>query len=226
MGEKENRSSGEGLFTVQCDFDDTITVSNVGEALLDEFVPEQWRDFDAEYLAGQFTVEESNRRKFALIKASEKAIHEFVSRTVEFRPGFLQFVEYCRKEHIGFVIVSCGLDQYIDPSLRKMDLLDLERYSGRGLVTGDGIAVDYVDPRRVRRNEGFKVACLEYLKQRGRPVIYIGDGRSDVAPAIKADHVIARDELLEHFDSRSIPHFKFDTFYDVLQVVKGLLVGR
>ena len=138
------------MFTVQCDFDDTITVSNVGEALLDEFVPEQWRDFDAEYLAGQFTVEESNRRKFALIKASEKAIHEFVIRTVAFRPGFLQFVEDCRKEHIGFVIVSCGLDQYIDPSLRKMDLLDLERYSGRGLVTGDGIAVDYVDPRRVR----------------------------------------------------------------------------
>ena len=101
------------MFTVQCDFDDTITVSNVGEALLDEFVPEQWRDLDSEYLAGQFTVEESNRRKFALIKASEKAIHEFVSRTVEFRPGFLQFVEYCRKEHIGFVIVSCGLDQYM-----------------------------------------------------------------------------------------------------------------
>ncbi len=214
------------MFTVQCDFDDTITVSNVGEALLDAFAPAQWRDIDVEYSAEQLTVEESNRRKFALIEASERAIHDFVSRTVEFRPGFLQFVEYCRKLDIDFVIVSCGLDQYIEPTLGKLGLLDLERYSGRGLVTEDGIAVDYVDPRGVRRKGGFKVACLEYLRQRGRPVIYIGDGRSDVSPAIEADYVIARDELLEHFHSRSIPHFEFDTFYDVLEVVKEHLVGR
>ena len=214
------------MFTIQCDFDDTITVSNVGEALLDAFASERWRAIDVEYIAEQLTVEESNRRKFALIDASERAIHNFVSRTVEFRPGFLRFVEYCRNKDIDFVIVSCGLDQYIDPALRKLGLLDLERYSGRGLVTEDGIAVDYVDPRGVRRKEGFKVACLEYLRQRGRPVIYIGDGRSDVSPAIEADHVIARDELREHFCSRSIPHFKFDTFYDVLQIVEEHIVGR
>ena len=213
------------MFTVQCDFDDTITVSNVSEALLDEFASGQWRDIDVEYIAEQLTVEESNRRKFALIKAGEEAIHTFVSRTVEVRPGFLQFIKYCRELDIDFVIVSSGLDQYIEPTLDKLGLLDLERYSGRGLVTEDGIVVDYIDPLGVERTKGFKLACLEHLRQRG-PLIYIGDGRSDVSPAIEADHVIARDELLEHFHSRSIPHFKFDTFYDVLQIVKEHIVGR
>ena len=122
------------------------------------------------------------------------------------------------------MIVSCGLDQYIEPTLDKLGLLDLERYTGRGLVTEDGIVVDYVDPLGERK-KGFKLACLEHLRRRG-PLIYIGDGRSDVSPAIEADHVIARDELVEHLYSRSIPHFKFDTFYDVLQIVKEHIVGR
>ena len=55
------------MFTIQCDFDDTITVGNVSVALKEAFALEQWKQIEAKYIAGQFSVEESNRRQFALI---------------------------------------------------------------------------------------------------------------------------------------------------------------
>ena len=208
------------MYTVQCDFDDTITIGNVSQALREAFASGQWKRLEAQYAAGQFSVEKSNRQQFALVNASKEEIQEYVTRTVVVRPGFPQFVDYCREVGIGFTIVSSGLDLYIEPILRKLGLLDIERYSGRGRSTTHGIAVDYIDPWGIDHEEGFKLACLGYLKQRGQPIIYIGDGLSDIAPAMEADYVIARDGLEKHFDSMSIPHFTFDTFYDVRQIVE------
>ena len=208
------------LYTVQCDFDDTITTGNVSQALREAFASGQWKRLEAQYAVGQFIVEKSNRQQFALVKASKEEIQEYVSRTVVVRPGFSQFVDHCREVGIGFTIVSSGLDLYIEAILCKLGLPGLERYSGRGRVTAHGITVDYIDPWGVDHEEGFKLACLGYLKQRGQPIIYIGDGLFDIAPALEADYVIARDSLERHFDSMSLLHFTFDTFYDVQQIVK------
>ena len=209
------------MFTIQCDFDDTITVGNVSVALREAFALEQWKQIEAKYVAGQFSVEESNRRQFALIRTPKTEPQNFVRRTTEVRPGFPQFVEYCRNTGIGFTVVSSGLDLYIQPVLRNLGLSDLETYSGRARVTSDGIVVDYVDPWGTPREEGFKLACLKYLRQRGWPVIYIGDGTSDVAAALEAEFVLARDSLKEQLSLMSRPHFTFDDFHDVRKIVEN-----
>ena len=58
------------MYTVQCDFDDTIIIGNLSRELINVFALERWQDIEAEYTAGQLTVEESNRRQFALVKAN------------------------------------------------------------------------------------------------------------------------------------------------------------
>jgi len=214
------------LYTVQCDFDDTIIIGNLSTALRNAFALEGWQDIEAQYAASQLTVEESNRRQFALVKASKEELQEYASQMVIVRPGFQEFADYCRRVGIGFTIVSSGLDLYIEPVLEKLNLLDLEMYSGHGRVTDDGIAVAYTDPWGVDCQEGFKLACLRYLRQRGQPIIYIGDGLSDIAPAIEADYIIARDSLREHFRRTSLHHFSFETFHDVRQIAEDYIVGR
>jgi len=161
-----------------------------------------------------------------LVKASKEELQEYASQMVIVRPGFQEFADYCRRVGIGFTIVSSGLDLYIEPVLDKLDLLDLETYSGHGRVTDDGIAVAYTDPRGIDCQDGFKLACLRYLRQRGQPIIYIGDGLSDIAPAIEADYIIARDSLREHFRRTSLHHFSFETFHDVRQIAEDYIVGR
>ena len=214
------------MFTVQCDFDDTITIGNVSLMLREAFAPPEWRQLEAKYVAGKFSVEESNRQQFLLIKNNKQQLQDFIDRTVVVRSGFQHFVDYCRRIGIEFVIVSSGLDLYIEPVLRKLDLLDLERYSARTHVTGRGVEVDYVDPQGTKIKKGIKIACQDYLKQRGQPIIYIGDGLSDIEPAISADYVIARSGLEKHFSSSSLPYFTFNDFYDVHRIVTEHIVTR
>ena len=213
------------MYTIQCDFDDTITVNNVSEELRKTYASEEWHGLEEGYKAGQFSVEESNRRQFALIQATEEQMEQHVIRTTIPRPGFSAFVKYCQGEGIQVAVVSSGVDLYIDPILRDLGLGDLERYSGTGRVSDHGVTVRYADPFEAPLEEGFKLVHLLFLKQRQRPVIYIGDGASDVAPAAMADFVIARSTLAEFCRFRSIPHFRFHDFHDVLRIVKYRIVG-
>ena len=191
------------MYTIQCDFDDTITVNNVSEELRKTYTSEEWRGIEDGYKAGQFSVEESNRRQFALIQATEERTEQYVIRTTLVRPGFSAFVKYCQGEGIQLAVVSSGVYLYIDPILRDLGLGDLERYSGTGRVGNHGVTVRYADPFEAPLEEGFKLAHLLFLKQRQRPVIYIGDGASDIASATVADFVIARSALAEFCRSRN-----------------------
>ncbi len=214
------------MYTVMCDFDNTITVGNVSEAVLGAFASPDWKQVETDFVAGRISVEESNRRQFPLVRAREEEIGAFVRRAVEVRPGVPEFVDYCRGVGIEVVVVSSGVDTYIEPMLRMLGLADLELRAGRGRVSDRGIVVDYADPAGAPIDDGFKLAWLEALKQRGRPVVYIGDGEPDIEAALRADHVIARDDLERHFRDRSLPHFAFDTFHDVRRIVEEEIVGK
>ena len=77
------------MLLVQCDFDDTITVGNVSEAIREAFAPDGWRAMEEEYLAGKYSVEESNIRQFAPVRARKEDIEDFVlgARGVRGREG-------------------------------------------------------------------------------------------------------------------------------------------
>ena len=203
-------------YTVQCDFDDTITVGIVSLSLMEAFSNnKQWELIEANYSSGLISVEESNRQLFAHMNTDAQKIHGYVTNVVKIRPGFLSFVEFCSTNNIKLVIVSSGLDIYIKPILQNLGLSDLELRSGVTSPTSQGIAVAYIGPKGERIGEGFKLAWFRHYSNYGRPLIYIGDSESDLPPALEADHVIARSELKELLVSRGIPHESFDTFYDV-----------
>ena len=67
----------------------------------------------------KFSVEETNRRQFALIQATEEQMEQHVIRTTTPRPGFSAFVKYCQGEGIQVAVASSGVDLYINPILRN-----------------------------------------------------------------------------------------------------------
>jgi len=200
---------------VQCDFDDTVTVGNVSTAVRDEFCPVDWRTMEDKYLAGKYSVEESNVRQFGLIVADRKEIEKFVVGDVVVRYAFNIFAEYCKRVGIRLAIVSSGLDLYIRPIMRQLGLEDLEVFSGSAEVASDGIQVKYSDPSGTPVTSGFKESYVRHFQRQGNVVVYVGDGLSDIVPAQKADFVIARSTLLEHLAGRGVNHFAFETFTDV-----------
>lgn len=212
----------KSVLIVQCDFDDTITVGNVSAAIREAFGPRDWAAMEEEYLSGKYSVEESNIRQFALVKAAKEDIEDFVLGEVVIRYAFDEFVEYCLGEGIRLVIVSSGLDLYIKPTLRQLGLDHVEAYSGMARVTPDGVIVEYVGPSGAAMTRGFKESYLRHLKRAGDTVVYVGDGLSDIVPAKEADFVVARSTLARHFQASSLPCLSFETFNDVGKHVEAI----
>ena len=91
---------------IQCDFDGTIIRNNLSVLLREKYAGGDWQKIDSDYLHGQLTVEQSNKLQFTLIKEPKEKLQEFARQHVEIRPGFVEFVGYCRESAIPLVIVS------------------------------------------------------------------------------------------------------------------------
>lgn len=205
---------------VQCDFDGTITTNNLSLLLRERFAIGDWQKIESDYFRGKLTVEQSNLRQYALIKESREKLQEFARENVAVRPGFSQFVEHCRAAGVGLVIVSSGLDFYIQATLDKLGVSDLELHCAGTSFSRDGIVVSYLDPEGNVVAEGFKKKWLAWLKIRGGSVIYIGDGLSDLEAACAADYVFAIGDLRRLLSARSVAHRTFSDFHDILRQMR------
>lgn len=208
---------------VQCDFDGTILMDNLGDKLLRVYANEAWQRISAEYRAERIPLESYNRQAFSHVKESRATLQRFTSENAEMRPHFPELVRYCREHGLEFVIVSNGLDFYIEASLGKFGLRGLRYFSGKADFTPSGIQVRYPSPDGTEALQiGFKAAYVDFFRQKGYKVIYIGDGLSDRIPAGKASYAFARGSLLDHCQRDGVPHSPFNDFRDVIRGLKSL----
>lgn len=211
------------MIVVQCDFDDTITVGKVGAALAEPFDSDGWLQIEEDYRAGKYSVEECNIRQYAVLKASREDIRQFVHREIIFREAFAEFVSYCQRQSIRFVIVSSGLDAYISPILSKYGLENLETNSGRANFKAHGIQVEYFDPSGRPIMSGFKESYVRHFKKSGHTVVYFGDGVSDIIPSQEADYVFARSSLKSYLEDRGLPYYSFETFREPQRYLEEIM---
>jgi len=207
---------------IQCDFDGTITSNNLSVLLRENFAHSDYQKIDSDYLHGYLTVEQSNKLQYALIKEPKEKLQEFVRQHIEVRPGFLEFVGYCRDTGTPLIIVSSGLDFYIETVLNEIGVQDLELHCGRTIFSGDGIIVSYYNPEGNIIDEGFKKEYLTWLRKRDKYIIYIGDGLSDVEAARHANYVFATGDLVRLLSTESVACSVFSDFYDLLHQVRPL----
>ena len=211
------------MLVVQCDFDDTITLSNVSVAIREKFGPPNWLEMEDEYLLGRYSVEESNIRQYELIKTTKQELETFVVQQTGIRYGFGDFHEYCRQIGVRLVIVSSGLDIYIRPILAKLGLDDIEFHSGSARITPSGIVVKYFDPSLREIRNGFKESYVTHYKGQGNLVAYVGDGISDIGPAREADFILGRSALLDNSRKEGLECHPFETFGDVTEIIGRLI---
>ena len=94
---------------IQCDFDGTVTEDDISFILLDAFAKGDWRKINKQHSEGKITVGQFNERAFGLVRASKKAMLDYLKDKVKVRPGFQKLVELCQQKVIRLVIVSNGL---------------------------------------------------------------------------------------------------------------------
>ena len=162
-----------------------MTTVDTGELVLTRFVRANWRRFDRDLEEEAFTLEESLRRQFGMLKVPISAMVREVEH-VSLRPGVAEFVRYCRSSRIPFVIVSGGLDFLIRYLLKKNGLNKMKLVAPRARQTKRGITLRF-PPRDNSRSLDFKSTLVEQYHAGGREVWYVGDGLSDFEASKRAD---------------------------------------
>jgi 2-hydroxy-3-keto-5-methylthiopentenyl-1-phosphate phosphatase len=120
------------------------------------------------------------------------------------------------------VIVSNGVDFYINAILKDLRLGDLEVHAAQASFHPAGMKVQYVGPDGKSLEGGFKEAYIQSFLKLGYGVIYIGNGDSDLAPAKHAHHVFATGDLLAYSKKNNLHCRPFEDFRDVVKDLKRM----
>jgi len=202
---------------VQCDFDGTVTEEDTSFFLLDAFAQGDWRRLLREYKEHKISVGEFNTKAFAMVKADKPTLLGALKGKIKVRAGFHELVNYCLKKGFRLVIVSNGLDFYIEATLKDLGLKNIEVHAAQASFHPEGMKVQYLGPDGERLEDGVKEAYTQSFLKLGYRVIYVGNGDSDFAPAKYAHHVFATGELLAYCRENNLNYKPFDNFVDVVR---------
>lgn len=190
--------------------------------ILDAFATGDWRRLLTQYREGKIPVGRFNTRAFAMVKADKPTLLQFVRSKARLRAGFHELLAYCHRQGFEFVIVSNGLDFYINTILSDMGIDNIQVFAARTRFTADGIDVRYIGPGGNQLEDNFKDAYVSLFLGRGYRLIYAGNGISDVSPARQAHHIFATGELLTCCQEINLNCTPFTDLNDVIRGLESL----
>ncbi|MFC1925029.1 MtnX-like HAD-IB family phosphatase [Chloroflexota bacterium] len=208
---------------IQCDFDGTITEEDVSFILLDAFTDGNWRRLLEEYREGKISVGHLNREAFAMVKTDKQSMLDAMNGKVRIRGGFHEMVSYCRRKGYRLVIVSNGLDFYIDKILKDLSLQDIEVFAAQTKFLHEGLQVQYIGPDGDVLDEGFKEAYVDLFLKSDYRMVYAGNGVSDFPAASRCNYIFATDQLLATCKGKNVECTAFTDFNELIRGLELLL---
>lgn len=200
---------------VLTDFDGTMTRTDVAEAILEEFAPASWWEIEELHRARKIGTRETLARQFALLRAKQTDLLRFIDAHVELDESFQDFASFCKERGIRLEIVSEGLDFYVRHLMRKWDLQVPVR-TNHAVFEEGRIRIEYPWADATCTLCGTcKLLRLFELRTQGHSIAYVGDGHSDLCPAIEADLLFAKAELAQLCNQEEIEYIPFERFADV-----------
>jgi 2,3-diketo-5-methylthio-1-phosphopentane phosphatase len=203
------------------DFDGTVAPADTVDALLERFADPEWRDVEEQWVRGEINSQQCMAAQIALVRGERGPIEEFL-HAIEIDPSFAGFVEYAR-QFADLAVVSDGLDDPIHHALRQLDV-PIRIYANRLGFRPGGLDLSFPhgDSACAVGSGVCKCAVARTVDAgRGLSTVLIGDGRSDFCLARSADFVFARGTLRSHCEAENIRYMPFETFADVLAIVRG-----
>lgn len=210
------------MIKVFIDFDNTITLGDVGDGLFEKFGGEVCSQFDREYREERLSAKECLRKKCTACGAVDLWVLEAFVDSQSIDPSFPQFVRFCATHGLGCTIVSNGFDYYIDRLLRRLGIQNVPFSANRLSLhpTDRELCVDLVPSFPYDDEECTRCACCKrniMVTHGGEEdvLVYVGGGYSDQCPVHYADIVFAKPELQSYCQRHNISYFEYRTFDDV-----------
>lgn len=206
------------------DFDGTITVKDVSDALFAEFA--DFERLTSALIGGRLTVAQYYSAAFASMGAACSPDRLAIwLRSIAVDPGFTGLVRWLRSKGIPLRIVSDGFDIYIQPILASVGLADIPVYSNIAVWRNHQFVPEF--PGATDSCSCFCASCKRNAVLRSVPeqevIVYVGDGRSDTCAVEHADIVFAKGYLAAYCNEKRIPHHPYKSLADVQRILSSLL---
>jgi len=196
------------------DFDNTITSLDVLDAVIGRFsIDEKWMAYEEAWKEGKIGSRDCLEAQLKSVRVSRKDLANY-AREIPLDPFFLKLLWILGNQRIPFVIVSDSFTFIIKTILshhgvRKVKIFANElRFQKNRLIPS--FPYHSKDCRRCAHCKKVHV-----LAHKDKTTIYVGDGLSDVCPALVSDLVFAKDTLASHLEAEGKSHKAFRDLGDV-----------
>lgn len=210
-------------YFVAIDFDGTVTDVDITDAVISEFAAPEWKISEELWECGIIGSQECLETQMSLIDASQGELLAYIEQ-FSIKASFSDFTAFLKGRKIPFAIISDGFRPFIERLLNKAGLKDIPVYANNlfNKAGKTATAFPYATP------DCPSATCKCMVSERlgkSRPVILVGDGRSDFCIAEKAAFVFSKGRLTEYCIDRGIPHQQFSGFREVEKGIRNLLEG-
>jgi 2,3-diketo-5-methylthio-1-phosphopentane phosphatase len=211
-------------FAYLCDFDGTISPTDIGAALVRRFSAGREAERDAllaRWMEGGLGHRDLTRAECELVTVSEADAVAF-TRGFRLDPQFAPFVREALGRGDAVMVVSEGLDFYVRDHLQRAGFPDLP-WAANALRFDDGGRVHAEFPFQDPACDACGNCKAQHVRRyrgRGFHTVLVGDGFSDRCGARAADTVLARGDLLAWCEREGVAHVPVGHFGDVAEFAR------
>ena len=203
-------------WTVLCDFDGTISPTDVTDSLLARFARDGWQELERKWQSGAIGSRACMAGQVALLDCSREELDAHLAQ-IELDPDFAAFAAAVDAAGSSLEIVSDGLDGAILAILARASLQGLTVHASRLVQAGPrSWKLEFPHARPDCVSAGATCKCIRARAHPDRPVLMVGDGASDFCVAAAADVTFARGRLLAHCVDEGIVHRPVASFAEAL----------
>ncbi|MBW7457012.1 2-hydroxy-3-keto-5-methylthiopentenyl-1-phosphate phosphatase [Paenibacillus sepulcri] len=207
-----------------CDFDGTITENDNIVAIVRHFNPPGWEQIVDDVVSQRKSIREGVGEMFRLLPAArKKEVVEYAISNARIRAGFSDLLAYSEAHDIEFYVTSGGIDFFVYPLLAPFGIAEDHIYCNGSDFTGEQIEITWPHPcdGNCSNDCGMcKTTIIRRFPSEAYTRILIGDSVTDFEGAKLADVVFARSHLISKCKELGLPYNEFETFHDVIAVLK------
>jgi len=219
------------MIRIFCDFDGTLATEDIGREIFLKFAGADAAVLGAQYVNGEITARECLLREAAAVVGVQPGqLHDFID---QFRadPSFGEFRAFCDGHDIPIIVLSDGLDVYVERILRRSGFGDVAFFANHLSFVNEGsatklrVSFPYTDSEcefcgNCKRNHMLTGSGEDDI------LVYVGDGISDRCPVRYADVVFAKESLIKYCQMENISYYEFTDFADIQRRLESLLLKK
>jgi 2,3-diketo-5-methylthio-1-phosphopentane phosphatase len=159
----------------------------------------------------------------ALVEVSDEQLTAFLD-SIGVDRGAVELVQLLERHEVPATVLSDGIDLFIRHILGRHGLGRLPIRSNTIVRRGKGMELrcPFNNSQCPSAAAHCKCGSAEALRQPQRQTIYIGDGRSDLCAARRADFVFAKGALAQLLAGEGIAFIRFETLADIERLLSSV----